>query len=76
MNLNERNNSNKAYGQFRSSLDMAMGLLYIVISGYAMKMNFIIEEYGKTSVWVIASLFIFYGVFRIIRGLLFFRKPR
>jgi len=74
MDLNERNSSNKAYKQFRSSIDMAMGVMYIVISAYAMKMNFIIEEYGKTTVWVIASLFIGYGIFRIIRGVLSFTK--
>jgi hypothetical protein len=74
MDVNERNTTNNAYEQFRSSIDMAMGIMYIVISAYATKMNFIIAAYGKTTVWVIASLFIAYGIFRIIRGVLSFRK--
>ena len=74
MDLEERNNENKGYVLFKSSLDMAMGVLYIIISGYAMKMDFIIERYGKTTVYVIAGLFIFYGGFRMVRGILLFRS--
>jgi len=76
MDIDQRNDENKGYVLFKSTLDMAMGVLYILISGYAMKMGFIIERYGKTTVYVIASLFIFYGVFRIVRGVLLLRTKR
>jgi hypothetical protein len=74
MELEERNHKNSVYGQFRSSIDLAMGVLYMIISGYAMKTKFILELYGKTVVWILASLFILYGLFRIYRGLQFYKN--
>jgi len=74
MELNERNNNNKVYNQFKSSMDIGMGLMYMVISGYAMNTNFIIEKYGQSTVWTIAILFIAYGLFRIYRGIQFYLK--
>jgi hypothetical protein len=74
MELNERNKDNKVYNQFKSSMDIGMGFMYMVISGYAMNTNFIIEKYGKSTVWTIAFLFIAYGLFRIYRGIQFYLK--
>ncbi len=73
MDQEERHHSS-AYDHFKFSMDIGMGVLYIIISGYAMKMNFIIEKYGKQTVWIIASLFILYGSFRIVRGGISFWK--
>ena len=74
MDYEERNSRNNVYGQFKSSMDIGMGVLYIIISGYAMNMKFIIDRYGKTLVWGIAILFILYGISRIVRGILFYKN--
>ena len=76
MELHDRNRNNSAFGQFKSSLDMAMGVLYMAIPIYAMQTQFIIAEYGKTTVYTIAALFMAYGLFRIFRGLMFYKNPR
>ncbi|MBK7762368.1 MAG: hypothetical protein IPI46_03215 [Bacteroidetes bacterium] len=74
MNIEERNDKQKAYKQFRASIDMAMGLIYIIIPIYAMNMQFIVAAYGKSLVYTIGGLFIAYGLFRMIRSLMAFRE--
>lgn len=56
------------YTRFRSSVDIGMGLIYMVVSYYASQTAFIIEEYGRGLVYSIALLFFLYGLFRIYRG--------
>lgn len=65
---------NKAYITFRSTVDMAMGVLYLTISAYCMQFPAILEEYGKTTVYVLGALFSFYGLFRLYRGFVKARK--
>ena len=60
--------------QFRSGLDLAMGVLYIIIPAYAMAMSYLVEEYGKTTVYTVCSLFAVYGLIRIGRGWVAMRK--
>lgn len=74
MNIEDRNDKQKAYKQFRASIDMAMGVFYIIIPIYAMRMQFIVEAYGKSLVYTISGLFIAYGIFRIIRSIMAFRE--
>jgi hypothetical protein len=68
LEIEERNEGNKAYTSFKSSLDLSMGILYIIIAGYATQMPFIIEAYGKKTVYIIGGLFVLYGLFRFYRG--------
>ena len=62
-------------GQFRTSVDIAMGVIYVLIPLYAMQMSFILETYGSTTVGILAGLFICYGLFRIYRGFKRIKKP-
>lgn len=68
MNIDERNDESKAYLGFRASLDLSMGVLYIFISVYAALQVFIIEQFGESTVYTIAGLFVFYGFVRLYRG--------
>jgi len=71
-NREERNE--KTNLSFRSSLDIGMGILYLIIPAYAFAMPALIEQYGKTSVYVIGGLFILYGFIRIGRGFFALQK--
>jgi Gpi18-like mannosyltransferase len=59
---------NKAYVAFRATVDIAMGVLYCTISLYAMQQIFLLEKYGKNTVFTIGILFSLYGIFRLVRG--------
>ena len=74
MELEERNRKQSVYKQFRSSLDIGMGVMYVTISLYALKIPGIMENYGSTLVRVFVALFVFYGAFRILRGGISLRK--
>ncbi|HMN32674.1 MAG: hypothetical protein IT215_08990 [Chitinophagaceae bacterium] len=74
MNRDTEQRINKASLGFKSSLDIGMGFLYIIIPAYAFAMPSIIEQYGKGTVYTIGGLFIFYGGFRIFRGLMALQK--
>jgi len=65
---------NQGHLQFRSGLDLAMGVLYVIIPAYAMALPYLVEEYGKTVVYTICSLFAVYGLMRIGRGWMAMRK--
>ncbi len=67
------------YTKFKSSVDLGMGIIYMVVSYYASQTAFIIEEYGLGLVYTISLLFFLYGVFRIYRGFIALKagmKPR
>lgn len=66
--------TNKPYISFRASVDLAMGILYIFVSAYCMMLPAILEEYGKATVYTLGSLFIAYGLFRSVRGILKFKS--
>ncbi len=74
MNRDTDQRINKASLGFKSSLDIGMGFLYIIIPAYAFAIPSIIEQYGKGTVYTIGGLFIFYGGFRIVRGILALQK--
>ncbi len=75
-----REKDESIYDNFRASVDLGMGLIYIIISVYASLTPYIIEAYGSTTVYTIATLFALYGLFRMYRGFLkmqqFFKSSR
>lgn len=56
------------YGRFRASVDMGMGVIYMVVSFFATQTAYIVENYGKGLSYSISLLFFLYGVFRVYRG--------
>jgi hypothetical protein len=71
-----QNRQQQIYRLFKSSFDLAMGVVYLLVSLYASQMPFLIQQYGKTTVWWICALFFGYGLFRIVRSILFFIRNR
>lgn len=74
MRNNEEQEESKATIGFRASVDLAMGVLYIVISSYFMIFPYLIESFWKYDVKILGGLLIFYGLFRIVRGLIKFKN--
>ena len=56
------------YGRFRASVDIGMGVIYMVVSFYATQTAYIVENYGKGLSYSISLLFFMYGLFRVYRG--------
>lgn len=56
------------YERFRASVDMGMGIIYMVVSYYATQTAYIVENYGKGLSYTISLLFFLYGIFRVYRG--------
>jgi|GEM_PF-1395576 len=70
MNLDERMEQSGTYSAFRTSLDMAMGAVYIIIGVVVFTMRYFgtVELPTGTS-WALGGLLLLYGAFRIYRGL-------
>jgi hypothetical protein len=71
---------NKVYQQFRTTVDFAMGVLYILLPMYMMRIQYILEEYGRSLVYSLSILCMLYGLTRMIRAVFslrkWLRKPR
>ncbi len=75
----EENNleSGKPYQGFRASVDLAMGALYAIVSTYGLINPKPWSQFGGISVrmvYTLCGLFLFYGIFRLYRGSIQFRK--
>ncbi|MBK7692000.1 MAG: hypothetical protein IPJ31_13130 [Bacteroidetes bacterium] len=49
-------------------VDMAMGVLYLVISISMLKMPSLVERFGKNGMLIFMSILSLYGIYRIGRG--------
>lgn len=74
MQQEKRDNSPNTIWPLRSAIDLAMGVLYIAIPWYAIQTNYIVEQFGRSQVYTFGGLFAAYGLFRMIRGILAFRR--
>jgi hypothetical protein len=75
MRYNEQEyQESKATLGFKASVDLAMGLLYIVIAIYCFLFPAVLNQFGKMDFRWILGLFGLYGVFRIYRGVMGLRK--
>jgi hypothetical protein len=75
MRYNEQEQQeSKATLGFKASVDLAMGLLYIVIAIYCFLFPAVLEQFGNMNFRWILSLFGLYGVFRIYRGMIGLKK--
>ncbi len=70
MSFEDRLESSKSYKNFRTGLDLGMGVLYVVIGIFVIYAKYFgIAELPDTWAYVLASLMVLYGIFRIYRGL-------
>ena len=65
-----RNRSEKNMATMKYYVDMAMGVLYLSISIYMLKIPSLIERFGKSTMYVFMTIFSLYGLYRIVRGFL------
>lgn len=77
MNIEERNEKNKAYKNFRSVLHLGMGALYIALGVFVMYF----KSFGAYTLpislaYVFGILMLVYGAFRVWRGMADFRMKR
>ncbi len=75
--MNQEQNSNKrnGYGNFRNSLDLGMGIFYILIGALVIYAKYFGSlELSPTYANLFGGLVIFYGLFRVYRGISNFRK--
>ncbi len=69
MNLDERMGQSRTYSSFRTSLDIGMGAIYVVIGVVVFTMRYFgAIELSKTTGYVLGGLMVLYGLFRIYRG--------
>jgi len=70
MNYEERNEQSGPYRHFRTSLDLGMGVFYIVISVAVISMKYFgTIELPTASAYILGGLMALYGLFRIYRGI-------
>lgn len=69
MNIEERNEQSTVYSSFRTTLDMSMGAIYVILGAILFMMhNFGTVELGSTASFVLGGIMVLYGAFRIYRG--------
>jgi hypothetical protein len=75
MRYNEQEQEeSKATVGFKASVDLAMGILYIVIAIYCFLFPAVFEQFGSKEFRWILALFGLYGLFRLYRGMLGLKK--
>jgi hypothetical protein len=69
MNLDERNEQSPVYSSFRTTLDMSMGAIYMIMGVILFSMRYFgTVELGTTAAFVLGGIMVLYGAFRIYRG--------
>ncbi|HXS38481.1 MAG TPA: DUF308 domain-containing protein [Flavipsychrobacter sp.] len=77
MNYEERNQQSRGYRNFRTSLDLGMGILYIIIGALIIYARYFgTMELTTAFAYVLGGLMVVYGIFRIVRGLSGLRNSR
>jgi uncharacterized membrane protein HdeD (DUF308 family) len=70
MNLDERREQSQTYNAFRTSLDMGMGAIYVVLGIVVLSMRYFgTIELSPTTAYVLGAIMILYGAFRMYRGM-------
>lgn len=74
MNHEERNEQSGPYRSFRDSLDLGMGFFYIIIGLAILSLKYFGNmELSPAYSYILGSLMLLYGAFRIYRGIRNFR---
>jgi len=77
MNLDERTEQNNSFSTFRTSLDVGMGVVYVVLGIVVFSMRYFgTIELPAASAYVLGSVMVLYGAFRIYRGIVAVMRRR
>lgn len=77
MNLDERTEQNNSFSTFRTSLDVGMGVVYVVLGIVVFSMRYFgTLELPASSAYVLGSVMVLYGAFRIYRGIVAIMRRR
>jgi len=70
MNLDERMEQSPTYSAFRTSLDVGMGAVYIIMGVAVFSLRYFgTVELPASTAYVLGSIMVLYGAFRIYRGM-------
>lgn len=70
MNIDERMEQSRTYSAFRTSLDIGMGAIYVIIGIVVFSIRYFgVVELSDTQAWILGSAMVLYGGFRIYRGM-------
>ncbi len=71
MNLDERMEQSGTYSAFRTSLDIGMGAIYIIMGAIVLSIKYFgVVELSPTMAIFLGVLLLAYGAFRIYRGII------
>lgn len=70
-----RENKN-IYETTRTYVDVFMGILYVIISFFVLKIPELKERFGNSTVYIFFALFLIYGTWRTYRGVMAILKLR
>lgn len=77
MDHEERNLKSKGYTNFRGSLHIGLGALYLAIGGAVLKTkHFGYMELSSAAAYIFGALLLLYGIFRVWRGWTYMRNRR
>lgn len=75
--MSHEDRSGKIYSHFRTSLDLGMGVLYLVISGMILTLKYFGSmALGNNLAYALGGLMFLYGLFRIYRGVMGLRNKK
>lgn len=74
MSYSDRNGSNAAR-RFRNSLNLGMGVVYIIISMMVLNLKYFgTIELSSGAAYTLGGLILLYGLFRVYRGVIGLKK--
>ncbi len=77
MNLDERMEQSGTHSAFRTSLDIGMGAIYIIMGIVLFSMRYFgAIELPPTTAYILGTVMILYGAFRIYRGMVVILRKR
>ncbi len=70
MDMDERMERSGTYSAFRTSLDIGMGAVYIIIGVIVFNIRYFgTMELSATTAYIFGGMLVLYGAFRIYRGI-------
>ncbi|GAA4462269.1 hypothetical protein GCM10023093_08520 [Nemorincola caseinilytica] len=70
MNIDERMEQSSTYSAFRTSLDIAMGAIYIIMGIAVFSLRYFgTVELPAGTAYALGTILVLYGAFRIYRGI-------
>jgi hypothetical protein len=77
MSYEDQNEQSPVYKQFRTSLDIGMGVFYIIIGAIILFVKYFgTIELPATYAYILGNMMLLYGIFRIYRGIISIRRNK